>query len=166
MDLNGAFDLGTVSLGGGGSIVGSAGGSISAAACSLSGDSSITLLANDNYLGAVSVECGSTISGNYTADSCMLVADDGTTDTVTSLPAAPVTWDLSVTNGTTLSLGGACTFGTVTVTDGSIAGGWITAWLLVLDNATIGSNLSLSDGGRGSAISYRSAARIALVVRL
>ena len=80
--------------------------------------------AGDN-LGVVSVEYGSAIIGTYAASSCTLVADDGGTDTLTSIPAVPLAWNLYVTNGTTADLGGVDTLGAVTLDNGNITDGTI-----------------------------------------
>ena len=76
------------------------GGSIAAASCSLSGDSTVTLTGASSSLGVVTLENGSTITGNYTADFHTLVADDGLTDDLSEIPAG---LEPLVTNGTTVS---------------------------------------------------------------
>ncbi|MGO9115577.1 MAG: beta strand repeat-containing protein [Thermoguttaceae bacterium] len=128
-------DGGTLNLGGYSVTVGTVSvtdgkiidGSLTATFCSLNDDSALNLTgtSTSNSLGVLTVENGSTITGTYTAGSATLLADDGKTDVLSSIPAG---WSLYVTNGTTVSLGGSsATLGAVTVAAGSITDGSIAA---------------------------------------
>ena len=146
VDLGGAAcSLGAVAVADGGGL---GDGVITATSCAVSGDSTVTLSSGSNSLVRSRSNSEVAITGDYSDSSATLVADDGSTNVLSSIPSNAGLWGLAVSNGTSVDLAdGTDNFAAVALINGSISDGTIIDNVsYVVQQGTIGANLEGSAG--------------------